>query len=99
MTRLAPPPYWRLRPQHSFGPMGQEATEKPATACLATGKETTMELVRYIKDFAREEDGVTAIEYALLASLIALAIVTTAGALGTQLSNMFTFIKGKIVIS
>jgi pilus assembly protein Flp/PilA len=34
--------------------------------------------------------GVTAIEYALIASCIALAIVTAVGALGTQLSSSFT---------
>jgi len=58
-----------------------------------------MELVRYIKDFAREEDGVTVIEYALVASLIALAAVTTMTTLGGTLSNMFNFINGKLKTS
>ena len=34
--------------------------------------------------------GVTAIEYALIASCIALAIVTSVGAAGTQLKSSFT---------
>lgn len=58
-----------------------------------------MELVRYIKDFAREEDGVTAIEYALIASLIALAAVGGATTLGGKLSDMFTYISGKLKTS
>jgi Flp pilus assembly pilin Flp len=35
------------------------------------------------------EDGATAIEYAILASLIALAIVVTAGAIGLSLNDLF----------
>lgn len=58
-----------------------------------------MELVRSIKAFTQEEDGVTAIEYALIASLIALAAITAMGSLGTTLSNMFTFISGKLKTS
>lgn len=58
-----------------------------------------MELARYIKDFAREEDGVTVIEYALVASLIALAAVTIMGTLGGTLANMFNFINGKLKTS
>ena len=36
------------------------------------------------------DQGVTAIEYALIASCIALVIVTAVGAAGTQLSSSFT---------
>jgi len=41
------------------------------------------------KTFWADEDGATAIEYGLLASLIALAITVGAGALGTQLNTLF----------
>ncbi len=41
------------------------------------------------KTFWGDEDGATAIEYGLLASLIALAITVGAGALGTQLNTLF----------
>jgi pilus assembly protein Flp/PilA len=51
-----------------------------------------MELIRTIEVFAREEDGVAAIEYALLGSLIAIGIIVTASALGTKLSDVFSFI-------
>lgn len=45
--------------------------------------------MNFIKKFLREEDGVTAIEYALIAALVAVAIITGATALGTQLNGIF----------
>jgi pilus assembly protein Flp/PilA len=58
-----------------------------------------MELVRSIENFVREEDGVTAIEYALIASLISLIAVTGMGLLGNQLNLMFQHIKNQLKIS
>jgi pilus assembly protein Flp/PilA len=49
-------------------------------------------IVRFFKD----EEGVTAIEYGLLAALIALAIILGATALGTNLNSLFGFIAGKV---
>lgn len=45
--------------------------------------------MEFIKNFIQEEDGVTAIEYGLIAALVAVAIVVGAGALGTGLNNLF----------
>jgi pilus assembly protein Flp/PilA len=42
------------------------------------------------KQFLTNEDGVTAIEYALLASLIAIFIVAAVQTLGTRVSAVFT---------
>ena len=42
------------------------------------------------KQFLANEDGVTAIEYALLASLIAVFIVAAVQTVGTRLSTVFT---------
>lgn len=39
--------------------------------------------------FVREEDGATAIEYALIAALIAIAIVTALGSAGTSITKLF----------
>jgi pilus assembly protein Flp/PilA len=50
----------------------------------------TLDLIRA---FAREEDGVTAIEYGLLAALIAVAIIGGATLVGTSLNTMFTNIS------
>lgn len=43
--------------------------------------------------FAKDESGATAIEYGLIAALIALAIVVGAGQLGTSLNTQFTGIS------
>lgn len=45
---------------------------------------------------ARDESGATAIEYGLLASLIALAIVGGATALGKGLDTLFLSVAGKL---
>ena len=45
---------------------------------------------------AKTERGAAAVEYALLVSLIAVAIVITVGALGGQLSDTFDSIKTSI---
>ena len=42
-----------------------------------------------IRRFAQNVDGVTAIEYALIASLIAVVIISAVTFLGTQVSNTF----------
>ncbi|MFZ5450023.1 MAG: Flp family type IVb pilin [Thermodesulfobacteriota bacterium] len=46
--------------------------------------------------FIRDEDGASAIEYALLVGLIALAIIAGATTLGTSISNKFTSSAGKL---
>lgn len=49
-----------------------------------------------VKAFAADENGVTAIEYGLMAALIGLALVTGAGDLGTALGKAFTSIGTKV---
>lgn len=46
--------------------------------------------------FLKDESGATAIEYGLIASLIALAIITGANTLGTKLSDTFVHISGQM---
>jgi pilus assembly protein Flp/PilA len=50
------------------------------------------------KTFWADEDGATAIEYGLLASLIALAIVGGATALGGKLDDLFQGVADKLVV-
>ena len=45
--------------------------------------------MNFIKNFIREEDGVTAIEYGLIAALIAVVIVGAVAVVGTQLNTVF----------
>lgn len=42
-----------------------------------------------ITRFVKDEDGATAIEYGLIAALIAVAIITAVGTLGDRLANAF----------
>ena len=45
--------------------------------------------MKFINKLIRDEAGATAIEYGLIAALIAVAIMTTVGGLGTQLNQTF----------
>ncbi len=49
-----------------------------------------------IKNFFVEEDGVTAIEYGLIAALIAVAIIIAITAVGTNLSGIFNYISTQL---
>jgi pilus assembly protein Flp/PilA len=49
-----------------------------------------MKLLQFAKTFLREEDGAAAIEYGLIAALIAVAIIAGASLLGTSLDGLFT---------
>jgi pilus assembly protein Flp/PilA len=44
----------------------------------------------------KSERGVTAIEYGLIASLVALAIIVGLTLLGVNLGNLFSYIGGKV---
>jgi pilus assembly protein Flp/PilA len=46
--------------------------------------------------FLKNESGVTAIEYGLIAALISVVIITAAAAVGTQLAAVFTHISTKL---
>ena len=47
-----------------------------------------------VKAFIADENGVTAIEYGLIAALVGVAIVGAVGALGTQLNTTFGDVVG-----
>ncbi len=49
-----------------------------------------------VKKLLRNEDGATAIEYGLIAALIAVAAVTVMGTVGTNLSGTFNTIATKL---
>ena len=49
-----------------------------------------------IARFANDESGATAIEYGLIAALIAVGIIAAATTLGTSLSSLFARISGKL---
>jgi pilus assembly protein Flp/PilA len=46
--------------------------------------------------FVRDDSGATAIEYGLIAGLIAVVVVTSITTLGTKLTNTFTNVSNKL---
>jgi pilus assembly protein Flp/PilA len=52
-------------------------------------KEHSMQLAHFTQKFIRDEEGVTAIEYGLIAALIAVAIIVSVSIVGTQLALVF----------
>lgn len=42
-----------------------------------------------IRAFINDEGGATMVEYAILVALIAVAVITTVGLLGTEINNKF----------
>ena len=50
----------------------------------------------FINKLARDEQGATAIEYGLIAALIAVAAITAMGALGNTLSDTFSNVSSEM---
>jgi pilus assembly protein Flp/PilA len=48
------------------------------------------------KSVLKDETAATAIEYGLIAALIAVGAITTMGALGNSLRNTFTLVSGQM---
>jgi pilus assembly protein Flp/PilA len=66
-----------------------------AAACAGLNrKENPMRA--FFTKLIQDEAGVTAIEYGLIAALIAVAAVTIMGTVGTNLSNTFSTVASKL---
>ncbi|VVT17505.1 Flp family type IVb pilin [Erythrobacter sp. EC-HK427] len=50
----------------------------------------------FFKNLVRDEQGATAIEYGLIAALIAVAAITAMQSLGTELSSTFNNVKTEL---
>ncbi len=53
-------------------------------------------MIKSLKSFVNNESGATAIEYALIASLIAVFLIGALSALGTKLSSEFAEVGGAL---
>jgi pilus assembly protein Flp/PilA len=49
-----------------------------------------------VRNFAQDVRGATAIEYAMIASLISVVIVAGVSSIGTKLSTFFTQVSGNL---
>jgi len=50
----------------------------------------------FVSRFLKDESGATAIEYGLIAALVAVVLVTALGALGSNLSGTFNKVAVKV---
>lgn len=57
---------------------------------------TRREIMKNFVRFVKQEDGATAIEYGLIASLIAVVIITALTSLGTGLVSTFDSVAAKL---
>jgi pilus assembly protein Flp/PilA len=55
-----------------------------------------MKLIRFAQKFVREEDGVTAIEYGLIAALIAVVIIVAVRSVGVNLTTTFNAVAAAL---
>jgi len=52
--------------------------------------------MKLVRDFLRNEDGATAIEYGLIAACISVAIIAVVQGVGTKLTSTFTSVKNAL---
>ena len=50
----------------------------------------------FVKEFLRDESGATAIEYGLIAALVAVVLVTAIGTMGNKLSKVFQTVSSSL---
>ncbi len=55
-----------------------------------------MKLLARIRRFRKSEDGATAIEYGLIAALIAVVIIVAVTTVGTELNDTFSVVGSKL---
>ena len=56
-----------------------------------------MQITRFMQRLLRDEEGVTAIEYALIAALIAVFIIASVQIVGTQLAIVFGKVSNALI--
>jgi len=72
---------------------GRELFRELIKIILIRGGNESMERIKW---FLQEEEGVTAIEYGLIAALIAVVIITAVTLIGTNLTATFNKIAGEL---
>ncbi len=53
-------------------------------------------MLSFVKNFVREEEGATMVEYGLMVALIAVVCIAVVTAVGTSLQTMFTDVAGNL---
>jgi pilus assembly protein Flp/PilA len=68
-----------------------------AEACERGDPKSGESYMLRVRNFLSDESGVTAIEYALIASLIAVFIIVAVQLVGTQISTVFTEVGNTLI--
>jgi pilus assembly protein Flp/PilA len=71
-------------------------TQRSQRTVLPINKKGLILMTTLFKQFLRNEAGATAIEYGLIAALIAVVIITGVTAVGTKLSTTFVNLSGTL---
>jgi pilus assembly protein Flp/PilA len=53
-------------------------------------------MIRFLRSFTKDESGATAIEYGLIAALVAVAIIVALTFLGTELTAIFSKVGSEL---
>jgi pilus assembly protein Flp/PilA len=86
-----------LRPCEGHQEFGPPADATAGNGIFRQPKEISdMKFIQFAKRFAREEDGVTAIEYGLIAALIAVVIIGSVQLVGKNLDLTFKAIAAAL---
>jgi pilus assembly protein Flp/PilA len=81
---------FKLTRSKSGGPNLDPVGGAEKRVCRRMGfRSRSKKVFKSMKNFAADESGVTAIEYALIASLIAVFIITAVQTVGTKVSTVF----------
>ena len=54
------------------------------------------QITRSVQKFLKDEDGPTAVEYAIMLALIIVVCIVSITALGTNATNTFTYVSNKL---
>ena len=56
----------------------------------------TQKITKFFKGFSKDESGATAIEYGLIAALVAVVLIAALTLVGNDLSNMFNNVANSL---
>jgi len=90
----------RLRHQR-FGNQSraeEASTEKIDTIHVVVEQDWRPEMIKFARKLFGDNKGATAIEYGLIAALIAVAAIAAMDALGTTLNNTFTTVEQSVKV-
>jgi pilus assembly protein Flp/PilA len=81
---------------YQYMPINTKLSDRQGVIGTGTEDQTRRLNMTFFKNLLRDEQGATAIEYGLIAALIAVAAITAMTALGGELTNTFNAVEGSL---